>query len=52
MIWGTGVMRIREGMIKEGHGVCIKDNKFIDGPMVKMASNIIYKKELNNKRKS
>lgn len=52
VVWATEMVKLAEEAIREGHGVAVKDNKFIGPPMVKMARNIIFKHELINKRKS
>lgn len=44
--WAEEMLILAEEAQKEGKGVAVKDNKFIGPPMVKMAKNVLNKKEL------
>ena len=50
VVWAKEMIKLSEEAIKEGKGVAVKDNKFIGPPMVKMARNILKKKELIDSR--
>ncbi len=41
--WATEMVMLADEAVREGHGVAVKDNKFIGPPMVKMAKNILAK---------
>ncbi|WP_275564400.1 HpcH/HpaI aldolase/citrate lyase family protein [Bacteroides faecichinchillae] len=44
--WATEMLALSDTVVKEGKGVAVKDNKFIGPPMVKMAKNILDKRDL------
>lgn len=44
--WAEEMLQLSEEAVKLGKGVAVKDNKFIGPPMVKMAMNILRKKNL------
>jgi citrate lyase subunit beta/citryl-CoA lyase len=44
--WAKEIIKLSEEAVLEGKGVAIKNNMFIGPPMVKMAKNILKKKEL------
>lgn len=44
--WATEMLALSDTVVKEGKGVAVKDNKFIGPPMVKMARNILDKRDL------
>lgn len=46
VVWAEEMLRLSEEAIAQGKGVAVKDNKFIGPPMVKMAKDILRKKEL------
>lgn len=46
VMWAEEMLRLSEEAIAQGKGVAVKDNKFIGPPMVKMAKDILRKKEL------
>ncbi len=48
--WAMEMIRLTEEAIREGKGVAVKDNKFIGPPMLKMAKEILAKKELIEKK--
>lgn len=48
--WATEMVQLAEEAKKEGKGVALKDGKFIGPPMLKMASDILIKKELIEKK--
>ncbi len=47
--WAEEMVRLTEETKAEGKGVAVKDNKFIGPPMLKMAQDILKKRELINK---
>lgn len=47
--WAEEMVRLTEEAKAEGKGVAVKDNKFIGPPMLKMAQDILKKRELINK---
>lgn len=48
--WAEEMIELSEKAKAEGKGVAVKDEKFIGPPMVKMAKNILRKKELISKK--
>lgn len=46
VMWAEEMLRLSEEAVAQGKGVAVKDNKFIGPPMVKMAKDILRKKEL------
>lgn len=48
--WAKEMLQLSNEAAKEGKGVAVKDNKFIGPPMVKMARNILNKKELIDRK--
>lgn len=46
--WAEEMLQLSEKAISLGKGVAVKDNKFIGPPMVKMAKNILRKKNLTD----
>lgn len=50
--WAEEMLQLSNEAAKEGKGVAVKDNKFIGPPMVKMARNILNKKELIDRKKN
>jgi citrate lyase subunit beta/citryl-CoA lyase len=48
--WATEMVQLAEEAKKEGKGVALKDGKFVGPPMLKMASDILIKKELIEKK--
>lgn len=50
--WAEEMLQLSNEAAKEGKGVAVKGNKFIGPPMVKMARNILNKKELIDRKKN
>lgn len=46
IIWANDILYLSSEAVKNGEGVAIKNNKFIGPPIVKMAENIIQKRNL------
>lgn len=46
VMWAEEMLRLSEEAIAQGKGVAVKGNKFVGPPMVKMAKDILRKKEL------
>lgn len=50
--WAEEMIKLSEEAEAEGKGVAVKDEKFIGPPMVKMAKNILKKKDLIERKKN
>ena len=50
VVWAEEMLQMSSEAEHEGKGVAVKDGKFIGPPMVKMAKNILRKKELIDSR--
>lgn len=49
ILWAEEMVKLTEEAKAEGKGVAVKANKFIGPPMLKMAENILSKREMINK---
>lgn len=48
--WATEMLQLSEEAVAQGKGVAVKGDKFIGPPMVKMAKDILKKKDLINSK--
>lgn len=52
VVWAEEMVQLTEEAKAEGKGVAVKDNKFIGPPMLKMAQNILKKRDLISQKSS